>query len=266
VGRIGAIFNNVSAAIIPVKVNLFTTVIRSYMLYQPMPVIKEGLRVQLVIPKRLGSIHALVYAFNDPLNPLQSFVAEANLIHLKDDYKLTINAPSGIIAKYIGVYTITDYDLTLLSYFNVNSVPSIWSHNQAGRTNNFYGVQYDTMIDIILNVQAGQVRIFNSIGVMSETVWSVESISTSEGQASALSEENFRLRDGIYSASFMRDMLTPQESLPDPVNNTPLVHGSKLMGVWIRMVIRNSETLRLIELRAVYLGSDVLSGNLLAKK
>jgi hypothetical protein len=122
------------------------------------------------------------------------------------------------------------------------------------------------MLDLVFNVQAGQVRIFNSLGVMSETAWSVESFVTSDRQISMLSAENFELRDGIYSATIMRDILTPQEALPDPVNNTPLTHGTKLTGVSIRMVLRNSETLRQIELRAVYMGSDELAGNLLAKK
>jgi hypothetical protein len=148
----------------------------------------------------------------------------------------------------------------------VNSVPSVWAHDQDGRTNNFFGVQYDSMINLVLNVRQGQVRIFNNIGIMSETVWSAELIYTSEGQLSALAKENFRLRDGIYSAAIMRDILTPQDALPDPLNNKPIIHGTKLTGVWIGMILRNDETLRQIELRAVYLGSDELSGNLLNKK
>jgi hypothetical protein len=246
--------------------NLFTTVVKTFLLYQLMPVAIEDLRVRLVIPPRVGSFKALIYAFNDPLAPFMTLLHTVDQIRLKDQLVVNVNVSNAATAKYIGLYTITDYDTTVLSYFNVNSVPSIWRHDQSGRTNNFFGVQYDSMLDLVFNVQAGQVRIFNSLGVMSETAWSVESFVTSDRQISMLSAENFELRDGIYSATIMRDILTPQEALPDPVNNTPLTHGTKLTGVSIRMVLRNSETLRQIELRAVYMGSDELAGNLLAKK
>lgn len=265
-GRIGIAIGNIDVNPASIHLNLFTTVVKSQLLYQPMPVIKEDLRLRMIIPARAGSIKVLIYAFNDPLNPLMTLLEEVSLIRLKDYYVLNINVPNDLVAKYIGLYTVSDYDTTVIGYFNVNSVPSIWAHDQSGRTNNFFGVQYDSAIELVFNVQAGQVRIFNSLGVMSETAWSVESFVTSEGQLSALDTANFRLRDGVYSASIMRNILTPQDALPDPVNNKPITHGAKMMGVWIKMILRNSETLRRIELRAVYLGSDELSGNLLAKK
>lgn len=265
-GRIGIMIHNVSGGSITAHLNLFTTVSKTQLLYQPMPVAEEDLRMSILIPARLGSVRLFVYAFNDPMAPLMTLLQDLSLIRVKDAYTLNVTVTSEVSAKYIGLYMITDYDRTLLNYFNVNGVPSIWSHDQFGKTNNFFGVQYDSAIEMVFNVSHGQVRIFNSLGIQSETAWRVESFTTSEGQLSALSEENFRVRDGIYSSAIMRDMLTPQESLPDPVNNTPILHGSKLAGVWIKMVLRNSETLRQIELRAVYLGSDELAGNLLAKK
>jgi hypothetical protein len=265
-GRIGVIINNPTGAPILAHVNLFSTVVRTFLLYQPMPVAVVDLRIRIAVPPRTGSIKILVYAFNDPLSPFMTLLQTVDQIRLKDAFVLNVNVPNTTIAKYIGLYAITDYDTTVLSYFNVNSVPSIWRHDQTGRTNNFFGVQYDTMIELVFSVQAGQVRIFNSLGIMSESAWSVESFVTSDNQLSALATENFRLRDGIYTATIMRDMLTPQGALPDPINNTPLMHGTKLTGVFIKMVLRNSETLRQIELRAVYIGSDELSGNLLAKR
>lgn len=265
-GRIGVLFKNTNVGAVTINVELFTTATRTYMLYQPMPLAIEDVRLRVVVPAREGSARIRVYSFNDPTLTPDNLLQEVNLIDDKAAYTLNINVANPSITKYIGIQMVTDYDVTRLEYLNVNSVPSIWKHDQIGRTNNFYGVQYDSAIELIFNVQAGQVRIFNSLGVMSETAWSVETITTSQSQLSALDTANFRLRDGIYSAAIMRDMLTPQESLPDPVNNVPIVHGSKMAGLWIKMILRNDETFRRIELRAVYLGSDELAGNLLGKK
>ncbi len=265
-GRIGIVITNTTGGTLPVHLNLFSTVVKTYLLYQAIPLGVESVRIRVTIPERAGSMRLLVYSFNDPEAPTQNLLQDLNLIRIKGLYELNVNVPNPTITKYVGLYAVVDYDETLISYFNVNSVPSIWVHDQIGRTNNFFGVQYDSSIELVFNVQAGQIRIFNSLGIMSEAAWSVESFLTSDGQISMLGTDNFRLRDGMYSAAILRDILTPQDALPDPVNNKPILHGTKLSGVWIRMVLRNSETLRQIELRAVYLGSDELAGNLLAKK
>lgn len=265
-GRIGVVITNASGAPVLAHLNLFSTVVKTYILYQPLPLAVEDVQIRLTIPARTGSMKLLVYAFDDPQAPIMTLLQTVDLIENHEVYDLTVNVPNTVAAKYVGFYTITDYDVTLMNYFNVNSVPSVWVHPQSGRANNFFGVQYDSMIDLLFNVADGQIRIFNSLGIISESAWSVETFSTSGGQLSMLAAENFRLRDGIYSAAIMRDILTPQDSLPDPVNNTPLMHGAKMMGDHLRIVLRNSETLRRIELKAVYLGSDELAGNFLGKK
>jgi hypothetical protein len=246
-----------------IGVATFTT----HLIYQAVPLADELVRVQLSIPPRAASIHIRAYSFNDPLNPvagtlLADFIAPVST-SVFNFLAMVQNATS---TKYVGFYAISDYSPALVEYFNVNSVPSIWAHDQDGRTNNFFGVQYESFIQIVFNVQKGQVRIFNNIGVESQSVWSADVIATSAGQLSALDKENFRLRDGIYSAAIMRDLLTPQDVLPDPLTNRPIVHGHKLIGNWISVVLRNSDTLKQVELRAVYLGSDELSGNFLNKK
>ena len=264
-GRIGLIFSNTGAQII-VKVRLFTTAVKTYLLYQALALEPESVRVRFGVPARTGRMKALIYSFDDPAAPLQNLLATIDLVLNKDLYLYEANIPNPNRSKYVGLYTITDYDLTLIDYFNVNSVPILWVHGQFGLTNNFFNVQYDSAIAVVFNVQAGQVRIFNSLAIKSTDVWSVESILTSDNNVSALSEENFRLRDGVYYASILRDITTPQDALPDPVNNKPILHGRRMTGVWIRLTLRNAQTLRRVELRAVYLGSDELAGHYLNKK
>ena len=265
-GRIGVIFNNPTGAAIALNLNLFSTVVMTHELYQAVPLAAESVRIRLNIPARTGSIKLFIYTFDSLSAPTLHLIHEVSYIHNKDAVDYTVNVPNPATTKYIGFVAVSDYNLTLIDYFNINSVPSIWAHDQDGRTNNFFGTQYDSMIKLIFNVQFGMVKIFNNLGVESEKVWSAEVIETSEGQLSALEKANFRLRDGIYSATIMRDMLTPQDALPDPVNNRPITHGQQLFGTWLSVILRNDETLKQIQIRAVYLGGDELAGNFLNKK
>ena len=147
-------------------------------------------------------------------------------------------------------------------FFSVKG-DSLWLHDYSGFMNNFYGVQYNCMIKVLLREHDDIKKLFANIAIDSTKSWKVTKIRTSEGNVSALDYQNFKTRNGRFYADFLRDQNTPTDMLK--AGETPLLDGFPLTGNWIELTLVNETATERVLLDAIYLGFDPLSGHLLHK-
>lgn len=87
----------------------------------------------------------------------------------------------------------------------------LWTHD-SNMSNNFYGVQYDSEIEVVFNDNQGLSKSFEYITEYADDTWDVPLMSTnikSSGtgkQQSSLSEDDFKYEEGEISASIKRDI------------------------------------------------------------
>jgi len=123
--------------------------------------------------------------------------------------------------------------------------------NNSASRNNFYGVQYNTIINMPFNQNVTFVSTFESMSIQSNMlmITTEEGVETSLGQVSDLIAEDFTKStlddgvttvtinsvEGVYSASFMRD-----------INSVGgIVNGDVLKGNWILVEIITTESTKL---------------------
>ena len=117
----------------------------------------------------------------------------------------------------------------LLSSQNGN----IYTHNST-TYNNFYGVQYDSNIEVVFNNFSPLKKTFKSVTEYANTKWDCPEITTqmntygSTPQVSLLKEANFRVLESNYHSNFMRDINS----------NGGLINGSELKGNYIIIKFR----------------------------
>jgi hypothetical protein len=123
--------------------------------------------------------------------------------------------------------------------------------NNSESRNNFYGVQYDTIVNLPFNQQAAFVSTFESMSVQSNMlmVTTEDGIETSLGQISDLVASDFTKAtlvdglttvtinsvEGVYSASFLRDKNSVGE----------ILNGNVLKGNYLLMEIVSTESTKL---------------------
>lgn len=104
----------------------------------------------------------------------------------------------------------------------------LWLHNTNTLYNNFYGVQYRSEITPIV-CKIGDKQTFHAIsfyGIQGDPLkseWEIEQITNRYGQQSRLKKAHFRLKENLWSASFLRDTT-------DTTVSNPIVNGRNLRG------------------------------------
>lgn len=120
----------------------------------------------------------------------------------------------------------------------------IWKHNATEVRNNFYGEQYKSVIEFYVNVNASQVKTFQSIRIESNKAWSVTDIEIppregkSKGQKSRIKKGNFKVLQGDYFADFLRDLNDAR--FPDEA--VRLIRGALLQGKFAKIRIEMDDT------------------------
>lgn len=99
---------------------------------------------------------------------------------------------------------------------------ALWLHGENALYNNFYGVQYDSSITGICNIDASKQKILQNVSVESQDIWVATQITTPEGQESSLMESDYVHLTNAFSANVLRDINTPNVTYPI------------LQGDWIR--------------------------------
>jgi len=123
--------------------------------------------------------------------------------------------------------------------------------NNSESRNNFYGVQYDTIVNLPFNQQAAFVSTFESMSVQSNMlmITTEDGIETSLGQISDLVASDFTKAtlvdgsttvtinsvEGVYSASFLRDKNSVGE----------ILNGNVLKGNYLLMELVSTESTKL---------------------
>jgi hypothetical protein len=107
----------------------------------------------------------------------------------------------------------------------------------------FYGVKYKQQVNWYSNLMPTIKKVFKSIGIKSNKAWSVPIIiieadaTYPRGFLSKLNTNHFTLKEGVYSASYLNNMLT-KSSTP---SNVELLNGEFLRGYYIKHQMENLE-------------------------
>ena len=129
---------------------------------------------------------AATLSFNEVRNPMEGF--ESPLSYLPE--------------------SMTCLDTTFISFKD----GVFWKHGTFATRCNFYGVQYDAFITVVFNDNSLQKKSWLSVAELADDIWECPSISSnvisqnSQNQESKLLRQNFRLLEGDYHASFLRDI------------------------------------------------------------
>lgn len=131
----------------------------------------------------------------------------------------------------------------LYSFFDTDS-GIMWKHNVNDTRNNFYGTQYDSVIEVVSNPNPSMIKVYEAIGVEGGGSWSA-TLSNSE-QSTTVSTSDFDTREGHRYAMIPRDTLkstghqiylgqvatngvnTDTVTFTTPVNKVPFVVGDIL--------------------------------------
>jgi len=157
------------------------------------------------------------------------------------------------------MYASIDGDLLNKQLFTFNN-GAIYSHHNINTNNSFnvfYGVQCESVIEIVCATQALSQVFFQALSnYCKQNLLFADRIITQTGQKSYLLLNNFQWGQFFSSAGFLRDMNTPTDS-----NTTPTVlgnigqEGNPLYGQWIqiRLITDSSTANNYME----YFGSEV---------
>jgi hypothetical protein len=145
-------------------------------------------------------------------------------------------------SKYSFVPTMyADINNELYSFYDTSS-GTMWKHNVNDTRNNFYGTQYDSMIEVVSNRNPSMIKVFESIAVEGNGTWS-STLKTSE-QSTTVGISDFDTREGHRYAMVPRDtegstehqiyigkvdsISSDKVTFTTPVNRLPFVVGDIL--------------------------------------
>jgi len=130
-------------------------------------------------------------------------------------------------------------------------------HNTNETRNNFWGVQRDSIVDIVSNEAANVIKTFENIAIHSNKPWDINFISLpagatyTNGMQSKLPESRFRIMEEVYYANYLRNMKTNSSS----ASNLDLVRGETLRGYYIIHRLINDDTTEMILFKVDVSGS-----------
>lgn len=124
----------------------------------------------------------------------------------------------------------------------------LWEHNRLDvARNNFFGVQYNSEIEVVSNIEYPKVKVFNGIAIYSNKYFyspnigdvRVQSNETYlEGMVSRLVKSKFRAKEGVLYADYLRDASTPNSG----TEQQALLSGRKLRGEVLIQKLVNDDT------------------------
>lgn len=125
----------------------------------------------------------------------------------------------------------------------------LYTHNTNDVRNNFYGVQYNSVISIVSNVEPSRVKVFDSIWERSTKLFSAPTIGDITLPAtgnynqmqSRLLPNVFVVKEGQYYAYFLKNALTANK----PSVAMALQNGDKLRGQALKAILTNDDTTEL---------------------
>lgn len=132
-----------------------------------------------------------------------------------------------------------------------------WVHDRSTLRNNFYGVQYNSQIEVINTVPQLANKIFWHARVQGSKQWYFPQITTvpnasyPTGMSSRLAKNRFSLKEGDWWADFLRDINDPNPVFVGQPTIEPLFKGRRLRGTGLIITLENDNvdeaTLRMLE-------------------
>jgi len=122
----------------------------------------------------------------------------------------------------------------------------LYRHNVNETRNNFYGEQFNSEMEFIVNGNPSKVQSFTAISIEANKVWFIPekgivvpaNSQIPNGMASRLSKSRFRLKEGLFYAELLRDTGSPGFTDPDQA----LINGRLLRGQTCNVKIVNDDT------------------------
>jgi len=129
----------------------------------------------------------------------------------------------------------------LYSFFETGS-GLVWKHNENETRNNFYGTQYNSIIESVSNFNPSMIKVFEALGIEGNGTWS--GVLTTSDQSTTIGTTDFDEREGHRYSMIFRDTsastghkiyLGKVASVSDdkitfttPINKIPFVSGDEL--------------------------------------
>ncbi len=118
----------------------------------------------------------------------------------------------------------------------------LWVHNDDSVPRcNLFGEQKDYIVGIVANEEPTKVKVLDSLGIHSDGQWEIMEIiippnlNYPNGMYSKIPKEQFKKRDGVWKARFMRNM----KSSSDTASVLEALTGEPLRGYEAYMVLKN---------------------------
>lgn len=209
---------------------------------------------------------AVVRYSGDGNTPISDYKAVAFFQQKTLDYRQApflvaagFDAPYECYRLTLGGDTISFYDPILKGNPSDNSWTSFWSflpeyYASVGRNaflcfqngacwvqhtnpvcNSYFGITYPRRIGMVYNDNPGADKIFQSLVVEAESVWTAPAITTPEGQSSNLIAEDFEAHETQFLAALLKDVNTPNVA-------DPLLNGDELRSKLLSVRLENSDT------------------------
>jgi hypothetical protein len=130
--------------------------------------------------------------------------------------------------------------MKLVSYIGED----VYLHNSNTTRGNFWGSQYDAIVEVIANESPNIKKTLETIALHSNKPWNcnyvaIDTDDTYEsGMMSKIPEARFVLREGIYCSDYLRNMKTYSSS----ASTLDLVRGESLRGYYARHRLINDDT------------------------
>lgn len=108
----------------------------------------------------------------------------------------------------------------------------LYKHNDNSIYNNFYGVQYESILEFIANEDPRAVKFFLGIEEESNNIWFMPRATNLNGQQTSLIKEDFEDIEGVFWAAFFKD----------ENSNGGLLEGEDMRGPALSIRLKNDET------------------------
>jgi len=124
---------------------------------------------------------------------------------------------------------------------------SLYKHNDSNTYNSFYfEIQQTSLIRFISNIEPNKIKFYNNINVKATDVFSMPKATNQFGQETSLDVIDFEEEEGVYKAAFLRDVNTPNVTLP-------LIEGDEIRCHSLTIDIENNSS-ELVKLFSVAIG------------
>lgn len=140
---------------------------------------------------------------------------------------------------------VSEYGIGLIAFKG----GQLYIQNNNTLYNNFFGVQEESIIEFLSNIEPERIKFYNNINVKATSPFSMPLASNQYGQETSLETTDFDDDEGVYKAAILRDINTPNVALP-------LIEGDEIRCHSLKIKLQSDDT-ALVKLFGVGIGLGV---------